>query len=104
MAMSGTDLAGFISDIIAGVIAGGAFVVSWVTRRSTTRHQEFEALTRSVVALEERARHIPGGDDMRRIYGKLDELAREVAELHGSSMGTQRMVETINRHLLERDK
>ncbi len=104
MRLDNADEYRLIGGILSGVISGAAFALAWLTRRSAAKRQQFESLARIVAALEERVRHVPGNEDMHRIYGKLDELAREVAELHGSSMGTQRMVETINRHLLERDK
>jgi hypothetical protein len=104
MSMPSADVFRLVGGILSGLISGAAFALSWLTRRSAAKRTEFNSLARSVWVIEERVRHVPGNEDMRRIYSKLDDLAREVAELHGSSMGTQRMVETINRHLLERDK
>lgn len=63
--------------------------------------QLIHGIDKRVGALEERTKHMPSHDDLRRLHQRLDEINAGVNKLAGEVHGISRSVGLINQHLLD---
>ncbi|MBB4302337.1 hypothetical protein GGD81_001364 [Rhodobium orientis] len=98
-----------------GTIGGGLGAVSvvytWLTSRSATNAAELQKhsellteTTRRVDAIEGEMRHLPDKDTVHKMELAMAEIRGELGQMSASAQATQRTVQRIEAHLLDKEK
>jgi hypothetical protein len=91
-------------DVLWSLGTAAAIALAWWTKRTTAQRKEMDEVRRRIELLQAERKHQISHGDLGKIYGALDALGRELAEMKGASQATQRTVEQMNRYLIEVDK
>lgn len=59
---------------------------------------------RRITAVESELKHMPSHEDLKHIYGRLDNVAETLSKVSGQSSGHSRQLDTIYQHLISQEK
>lgn len=82
----------------------------WVNRNKAASvevrkaEKQRQALANRMDIIEERIEHLPNDNDIERIHERIDVVSNQLSEISGSMKASNRQLELINEHLINRDR
>lgn len=105
------DEAKFWIDAFNLVLVILLWIFTWWINRSKAASAEVRKAEKQRAALagrmdliEERIQHLPDDRDIERIHERIDDVSNQLSDMAGSMRASNRQLELINEHLINRER